>query len=180
MRKPFKILLLIIILPVVLLLIADALNNKSIESSFEKHMEVYINIPNLKESLQNPYIVGKVIVVDKSSNKLDTEIFNHLLFGAEKAKRPTDVGTIIWVSCKHERSGNYAGKYGETDIKGYKNNCEIKIIDKSKSIIINKMQFEGNPPSSISYKTTDPKPSDVYAGRPVNAIVEYIKKLPHR
>lgn len=137
---------------------------------FQAHIGEYIAIPNQQTipPLAEAYIIGKVITVDIDENEID-----HIYFDLPEeliAKSPEEVGTIIWLNWGEVLVGRYTDGAG-----GYRIICEVTIIDKEKSTIVDKETFSGSDPLSVKEGSGNRTGS-----KPTNEIINYISTLPRK
>jgi hypothetical protein len=110
----------------------------------QQFLSEYLNIPNLNDPGEpySPYIVGKVILIDRINVKLYT--LNNLPEGL-LAATPKEVGTVIWVDCLRYEQGPYSNGGFATWFS-----CDVTIIDKAKATIVGRPHFDGQyPPPAI-------------------------------
>lgn len=153
----------------------------------------YTNIAGLKTLDQDPYVIGKALIIDKTKNEiLDPEkpYFFNLPKELQPA-RPEEVGTIVWLEWGKVAVAKY--KYEdasrESTLYDYDANiqtCKVTIIDKNIPAIIGQSNFRGmDPPKSLRVgvnETAYIKNGQLrwYGDRPEEEIVNYLKKLPRR
>lgn len=143
-------------------------NRSSELQPFEDYLDEYLNISELEQSLQAPYIIGKVITIDKPKRKIDYIYFD--LPEELRATNPEGVGTVVWLEWGKHVVGMYEG-----GADAYVRTCDVTIIDKSNAAIVGKQHFVGSdPPRTKSH--TGPG----YGSKPTQSIVEYIKMLPQK
>jgi len=137
---------------------------------FQEHIEEYIAIPSQQtiSPFAQSYISGKVITIDTNENKIDQIYFD--LPEELMAKSPEEVSTIIWLNWGEVLVGRYTDGAG-----GYRIICEVTIIDKAKSAIVDKEIFSGPDPLSVKEGS-----GDRYGSKPTSEVIDYISTLPRR
>lgn len=116
----------------------------------------------------DPYVTGKVVVVNKTEQKIDDPFFD--LPTDVKAAKPEDVKTIVQIAYEQRQVGTYGGSG-----KAYQYTAYVTVIDKSTGKMVGKTSFEGTePPSSVK------KGSNGYGSKPTTEIKNYILQLPRR
>jgi hypothetical protein len=163
--------LIILIIIGVFLGIRYGCNVANIQKLFGDHIQEYTVITGLNPNFQseNSYIRGKVITVDIGENKLDQIYFD--LPGDMAAKNPEEVGTIIWLKWEDVRFGTYLPGGGTA----YQRTCEVTIIDKLETIIVDKKSFTGTSPPPTMLKE-----GDGYGSKPTDEVVDYLESLPRQ
>jgi hypothetical protein len=135
-----------------------------------KGIDKYISIPK-EEHANNPYINGKVTIVDIDKR----EIANNILFSLPKRWIPVDtseVKTIIQLKYTSVCYGSYSGLGGGS---GYRTDCKVIIIDKEIMAIIYEGTFEGGSPPS--YKCSS---GNEHGSSPDEKIIPFLKALPDK
>lgn len=129
----------------------------------------YVNVLGLSEIKQEPYVNGKILVVNPKSRDID-EIHMQLP-DCRRAVKPDEVGTIVWVEKTSENCGTY-----NTGTNAVQELCKVTIIDKSIPAIIYEVTFRGGePPNSFMYHGSAPATK---AGKsPVPNIVKFLSNL---
>jgi hypothetical protein len=182
--------------------IYDWLNEKKFKSSyksFHSYLDSYTNVDGFKkEVVDHGYIVGKVIVMDLSNsrfvdslrrklgidswNQINCREFRKLPVGL-RASTPEEVGTIVWLIWGRERVGTYMEyrllRGDRVGPSAYRITCEVVVINKAKTAILDRVKFSGDdPPEKISKPSESLMNFDEYGSRPTEQIVKYIKSLP--
>lgn len=181
----------------------ESVRSKSAIKPFLPHLSEFVNLGELKHDtdVNNPYIVGKVIIVDMYEGDKDspgapprkvntvffsacgmkwTKQFNcHEFFFLPddlRATTPEEVGTIIWLSWGSRQVGHYG------EVEYHKPACRIKcrmtIIDKKRNSIIGEKEFLGGPPPKTTSASFDLQGD--YGNKPTPAITSYIESLPRK
>ena len=99
--------------------------------SFKPHMQEYVKIANLQGPGQGNYITGKVIPIDPDKRRVNRKVYK-LLPRELRARRPEEVGTIMWVTLKD-------GVY------------DVTLIDKARALVVWKKAYETSVRVSDSY-----------------------------
>jgi hypothetical protein len=137
---------------------------------FQEHIEDYVSIPNQQaiSPFTESYLTGKVITVDINKNEIDQIYFD--LPEDLVAKTPEEVGTIIWLNWGEVLVGRYTDGAG-----GYRIICEVTIIDKANSEIIDKETLSGSDPISVKEGS-----GNRYGSKPTSEVIDYISTLPRK
>jgi len=137
---------------------------------FQEHLDEYIAIPGQQtiSPFTESYISGKVITIDTDERKIDQIYFD--LPKELVAKSPAEVSTIIWLDWGEVLVGRYTDGAG-----GYRIICEVTIIDKAKSAIVDKEVISGSDPLSVKEGS-----GDRYGSKPTSEVIDYISTLPRR
>jgi hypothetical protein len=121
------------------------------------------------DSLNAPYIVGKLVVVDLSIKKIDDDVYSALPRELQ-ATGPEEVRTIIWLKYDSVKVGSYSdGK------SAFRQDCVVEIIDKNRGRIVGKQLVNGGPPP---YTKNDNM--DHWGKSPNSKIVHYLESLPRK
>jgi len=148
---------------------------------FQKDAEKYLDLPDLAQSPQTPYIRGRVVPVTRHvhlecSSDLRSRTIQESLFSWLPAKlRPgyaDDVGTILWLDWDERTVGTYEGGHPACLTR-----CTLTIVDTTLPAVIHEHTWTWEAPRAL----------EVLNGRPVYSIwqrdqeiAEYIKKLPRK
>jgi len=133
---------------------------------YKEHQQEYLNISNLTDSEYDPYIFGKVIVINIENGKLD-DVYNKLSKDL-KASNHEEVGMVIWLEWGEVLVGEYTDGW-----KGYAHTCDVTTIDFINSTIVDEEYFRGtDPPESKNFG------GDAWGSMPIDDIVQYIEGLP--
>lgn len=125
--------------------------------------------PPFDNQSSEPYLIGKLVVVDKERQTLD-ELFNQLPSDM-KADDPSEVRTVVLLSWRQEEVGYYAG----TNKMAKRWHCAVTIIDlNARRRLAEKDIIGAMPPAFI---TPDDKPS---GDKPDKKVIEFLTSLPRR
>jgi hypothetical protein len=121
-----------------------------------------IHEPTGKDTSGQPYLKGKVALVDRNKRELDDL---HRALPAElRAESLGEVGTVIWLEWDHKW------------VRGSKAPvCKVTVIDRARNVIVGENTFEGDPPPMPN--AIDRLPVE---RRPDREITSWIKSLPRR
>ncbi len=144
------------------------------QDTIESHLGQYLSIKPASGAVDNPYIAGKVVVVNRTDRSIDelSHWYNdNADFDKLRANTPKEVGTVIWLDYTDQAFGSYTD--GAT---AYQSECKLTIIDKAQNIIVGEYTIDGpEPPATKSGS------GDVHAARPgSDAIMQYILSLPRQ
>ena len=175
---------------------------KAMSEPFLSCVKEYVNSKGLVDDPNNynPYIIGKVIIVDNvinDNNALEEEIWKPVIGiddiergpsqrinGCEyfklpvelRAVTPDEVGTIIWLKWDSILEGRYGDHFAAPGANRIL--CEAVVIDKGKNVIIGRKSFRGGTPPSHTRFSSTSKYNTRYGFRPTAEIVDYITSLP--
>lgn len=141
---------------------------------FKDRVSEYATVPGLKNRTKSnryptkPYIKGKIILIDKSHNKISNIYYE--LPEELRATKPEEVGTIVWLKCGRDKVGSYTDGEDATVIT-----CQVTVIDKSIPIIVNKTKFKGSEPPQVKERGVSGS-----GEMPTKDIVDYLRSLPQK
>lgn len=118
-------------------------------------------------SSYSPYIIGKIVVVDKVKGKVADANANSSL-NAIRANEPKEVGTIICLYFRTEAVGSYSDGTPATQ-----EFCDIIVFDKTKGVVVGGTTIDGPEPAKAISRATDAYGGDVYE----DDIAKYIMSL---
>jgi len=128
-------------------------------------------IPGLQATDDNPYIKGKVVVIDFEAKRLDP--INDSLSADLRATNKAELGTVVWLQCDDQVVGRYSSGGSALVVV-----CNLTIIDVSKKAKVGFMTIRGpQPPSYVRSRTSGQSHS---GGKPTEEIVRYLASLPRR
>ena len=140
-------------------------------ADLQAHLPEYTNISAVQGNLENPYIVGKVIVIDVNQHSIATLQNNYSLHDIS-ATNSQEVRTIIWLDCKEQVAGSY-----QSGATAFQTNCTLTIIDKSAKTIVGVKTFTGEEPPTVNPKWG----VDWHGSAPSDdAMMNYLLSLPRR
>jgi len=134
------------------------------------HIDEYLAQPTDTIKQGQEQIIGKIIVVNLDTNKIDD--FYLKLPGAYRPQSAEEVSTVLWL------------RYGETNSsqlsnggRAYRVTCEITSIDLSQKAIIAHKTFTGDRPVVPSHGAAG---SSFPGPAPHDQIIQFIQSLPHQ
>lgn len=134
------------------------------------HIDEYLAQPADTIEQGQEKIIGKIIVVDLDTNRIDD--FYLKLPEAYRPESAEEVGTVLWL------------RYGEANSsqltnggRAYRVTCEITLIDLSQKAIIAHKTFTGDPPTVPSHGAGG---SSFPGPDPYDQIIQFIQSLPHQ
>src|SRR5207248_1841027 len=121
------------------------------KAPFQNHLNEYTS--SVSRTLPGePYIKGKVILINKKENKVDDLFFS--LPEELRPSTPEEVGTVVWLEWGERQVGYYGSKdssWDQTFSPATMWHCDVTIIDLSiPAILINKKYFVGSAAPSTS------------------------------
>lgn len=136
--------------------------------SIDDYVSDYLDITDAEQWDGEPYITGKIVIVDKIEQRIDNGL-QRKLDKALRAEISGEVGTVIWV----ERGKEIVGTYAD-GTKGYRHICKITVIDYENELITSLRRFVGSDPPPVKVGG-----GDKYGTEPsVDNIIGYIEQLP--
>lgn len=115
-----------------------------------------------------PYVKGKVILVNKEEKKIDhtyCELPEEL-----RATRPEEVETIVWLEWGKDKVGRYTD--GST---AYVNTCKVTIIDRSIPAIVAVTNLRGSMPPNMTTRG-----GGAGGSMPTEEVIAYLQNLPRK
>jgi hypothetical protein len=139
-----------IVIPIIIvLLVLMGLCSRAINQSherylepFQTHIDEYVSA-NVSVTYTEPYIQGKLIIVD-----VDKKCFDDIIFYIQeelRASSPTEVGTVVRLHWGKQVVGYY--EYSRD--KAYRVTCLVQVIDWTKKIIVGEKYFIGEDPPKM-------------------------------
>jgi hypothetical protein len=135
--------------------------------AFEPHLASYKAAGQGTAVGQNPYVRGKVVIVDVTGQEKIDDLYDNLPSNLQAAK-PEEVATVVLL----KRGERVTGKYTNGAI-GYRYTCTVTVIDYVDKVVVAQIVIEGdNPPAFTRSRMS------AHGSKPSKEIVDYITKLP--
>lgn len=150
----------------------------------------YMTITGLREVVTQPYVSGKVIVIEKDAAgkpSIVPAIEDALPEGLRvttAADKP-HIGTVIWVKTTKNLQGEYMltgfqGRAAPT-VRGYSVTMTVTVIDYRAKKIIATKTFKGKPPpDSFTQSSREHLPTEFVGEAPFASIASYVGGLPRK
>jgi hypothetical protein len=146
-------------------------------------VEELSRIPPREQLTDQPYIRGRALVVTKKQHPPLTSMEDPVLWGSDRAKElmaesPEQVGTVVVMNYSKEKAASYNIEGSKGGVGGYREVCEVTIIDLSIPAVIHRETFRGPdlPPTKVIRETT----SEILSPVDLNAVRNYVMNLPRR
>lgn len=140
-------------------------------------------IPPREQLTDQPYIRGRALVVRKGHDSPYTIVEEPTTWGTDRAKElmaesPEQVGTVVVMNYSKEKAASYNIEGSKGGVGGYREVCEVTIIDLSIPAVIHRETFRGPelPPTKVVRETT----SEILSPVDLNAVRNYVMNLPRR
>lgn len=140
--------------------------SRSFTNKFQSNLNEYLAI-DAQEDLSQPHTVGKIIVINKETATIDTDITLKLP-NRLKPILPVEVGTVVYLSCHQKQVGVYT-----SGGKALSQVCDVEVIDRQMKKLVSRNTFEGGQPPETKRGT-----GDATGSRPDQAIIDYLANLP--
>jgi hypothetical protein len=89
--------------------------------------------PSGKDTSGQPYLKGKVVLVDRNKRELDD--LHRGMPDELRAENLGEVGTVVWLEWDHKW------------VRGSKAPvCKVTVIDRARNVVVGENTFEGDPP----------------------------------
>jgi hypothetical protein len=146
-------------------------------------VEELSRIPPREQLTDQPYIRGRALVVTKKQDPPLTSMEDPVLWGSDKAKElmaeaPEQVGTVVVLNYSKEKTDSYNIANSNGGIAGYREICEVIVIDRSIPAVIHRETFRGPdlPPTKLVRETQ----SIILSPVDLSAVRSYVMNLPRR
>lgn len=165
---------------IVLIVIALPLGWKSFDQ-YRKYKRERINafisttlnglksVPPEKGTGNDPYLTGKLLLVDKETEAIDPLFYQLPL--ELRASNPSEVGTIVLLKWRQEGVGYYTG----TNKTAKQWHCDVEVIDFNGRRSLVEKDIIGHMPPNILTKGDTPE-----GYKPDKKVIDFLTSLPRR
>lgn len=149
-----------------------------------EQLEELSRIPPREQLTDQPYVRGRALVVTKRQDDPYLGLEDPVTWGgSDRAKElmaeaPEQVGTVVVLNYSKEKAASYDIQGSTGGIGGYREVCEVIVIDRSIPAVIHREVFRGPdlPPTKIIRETQ----SAILSPVDLSAVRNYVMSLPHR
>ncbi|HEX6623457.1 MAG TPA: hypothetical protein VF064_07070 [Pyrinomonadaceae bacterium] len=145
-------------------------------------LEEFSQIPPREQLTDQPYIRGRALVVTKKQDPPIT-MEDPITWGSDKAKElmaeaPEQVETVVVLNYSKDKVATYNIVEGKGGVYGYRESCEVILIDRSIPAVIHRKTFRGPelPPTKIIRETQ----GEVLSSVDLTTVRNYVMNIPRR
>lgn len=146
-------------------------------------LEELSQIPPREQLTDQPYVKGRALVVSKKKDSPLTTLEDPITWGSDKAQElmaeaPEQVETVVVLNFSKEHVATYNIEGGTGSLYGYREACEVILIDPSIPAVIHRKTFRAPdlPPTKI-IRESQP---EVLSSVDLNTVRNYVMNLPRR
>ena len=140
-------------------------------------------LPPREQPTDQPYVRGRALVVTKRQDPPIMMMEDPVTWGSDRAKdlmaeAPEQVGTVVVLNYSEEKAASYNIQGSTGGIGGYREVCEVIVIDRSIPAVIHRETFRGPdlPPTKVVRETQ----SIILSPVDLSAVRNYVMSFPRR
>lgn len=151
-----------------------AAQDKQLEP-FKPFIAQWMNTAGLRQTYDDPYIRGKVVMIDTRRKEVDRWM-QFELPDALRAHTPQEVGTVVLVTAEQVHVGYYVDeKTGERTGEAHRGDVHLTVIDVKDGKLVKTLTIRGKDPAG----QLENRRSDSTTPRRT-AVPDYLKSLPQK
>src|SRR3989338_5876415 len=153
----------------------DVKNAETQAAAFDTALERYLDLKGLQGSSAEPYLHGKLLLIDTERRAVDQWVYPKLP-KALRSRSPEEVGTVGLVTWGWEQVGVYVGDGTKEETgKAYVSTVEVALVDPATRTVIGRIFLQGEPPAGGLTRK-----GDYRSERPMFKLLQYLEPLPRR
>ncbi len=141
-------------------------------------------IPPREQLTDQPYIKGRALVITRKPDNPYPMVEDPISWGgSDRAKElmaeaPERAGTVVLLNYSKEKAASYKIENSNGGIGGYREVCEVVIVDRSIPAVIHRETFRGPdlPPTRVVRETQH----EILSPVDLSAVRSYVMNLPRR